>query len=97
MFYLKSFSLELYTNILNVLNTRHGVNVYRNTGTAEDDGWLTSRRAAQFLTDQEYVALYRAFNLENRWAYAQINRADPNRNDVFGAPRQLRFGVRLEY
>jgi len=43
------------------------------------------------LKDQ-YVAFYKAFNLDNRFSYVNATT-----NEIYGVPRQLRFGVRLEY
>ncbi|MFQ5797948.1 MAG: TonB-dependent receptor domain-containing protein [Bacteroidota bacterium] len=91
-FFLTSFTLEFYVNILNVLNTRNVINVYPNTGTEQDDGWLQSPNAALFREDQQYVNFYNAFNLQNRWHYDVATG-----NDIYGSPRQIRFGVRLEY
>ncbi len=99
VFYLSSFNLELYMNALNVLNTKQVINVYPTTGTAENDGWLTSALAADFIAGlptqalkDQYVAFYKAFNLDNRFSY--INATT---NEIYGVPRQIRFGVRLEY
>ncbi len=98
-FFFSSFTLEVYANVLNLLNSRNIINVYPNTGTAQDDGWLNSALAADFLksiTDarvrQQYVDFYKAFNLQNRWGYGSANGTD-----LYSAPRQIRFGVRFEY
>jgi outer membrane receptor protein involved in Fe transport len=99
VFYLRRFNLELYANVLNLLNSRNVANVYPNTGTAEDDGWLNSALAGDFLDSlpsetirQQYVAFYRAFNLDNRYSYIGATG-----NDIYGVPRQIRFGIRVEY
>jgi outer membrane receptor protein involved in Fe transport len=99
VFYLSRFNLELYMNALNVLNTKQVINVYPTTGTAESDGWLTSSLAADFIAGlptqalkDQYVAFYKAFNEQNRFSYV----SDTN-NDIYGTPRQIRFGVRFEY
>jgi len=101
VFYLSRFNLELYVNALNMLNTKQVINVYPTTGTAENDGWLTSALAADFIAGlptqalkDQYVAFYKAFNLDNRFAYID-SRFSPG--DIYGTPRQIRFGVRLEY
>jgi outer membrane receptor protein involved in Fe transport len=99
VFYLSRFNVELYANVLNLLNSKNVINVYPNTGTAEDDGWLNSALAGDFLASlpsdlirQQYVDFYRAFNLDNRYSYI-----DATGNDIYSAPRQIRFGIRLEY
>ncbi len=91
-FYMSSFTLEFYATILNALNTRNVINVYPSTGTEQDDGWLQSPTAALFREDQQYVDFYNAFNLQNRWHYDVATG-----NDIYGSPRQIRFGLRLEY
>ncbi|MCG3121484.1 MAG: hypothetical protein ALAOOOJD_04602 [bacterium] len=99
VFYLSRFNVELYMNALNVLNTKQVINVYPTTGSAEDDGWLTSALASQFIKglpsqelQQQYVDFYKAFNLDNRYNYI-LN----GPGDIYGTPRQIRFGVRFEY
>jgi len=90
--YLGKFNMEIYGNVLNLLNSKNVVNVYPTTGTAEDDAWLNSPLASEFVKNQEYANFYKAFNLDNRLAY--INATG---NDLYGAPRQVRLGVRFEY
>lgn len=94
MFYLGAISLDLYVNVLNVFNTKQILNVYPQTGTPQDDGWLKNPLADQFKAIPNYEAFYRAINLQNRWAYLQnIIGA----GDLFGSPRQIRVGARIEY
>ncbi len=99
VFFMNSFNVELYMNALNVLNTKQVINVYPTTGTAEDDGWLTSALAAQLINGlpsqalrDQYVSFYKAFNLDNRFNYITNGPGD-----IYGTPRQIRFGVRFEY
>jgi hypothetical protein len=104
-FYLSSFTLVLYSDILNVLNSKQSINVYPNTGTTEDDGWLRSPLGQEYVANipdakarQQYVDFYRAFNLQNRWHYATRDvRTGAVSNDLYGSPRQVRVGLRLEY
>lgn len=99
-FYLGGIDLSIYVNILNLLNTKQILNVYPNTGTAQDDGWLGSPFAASYEAIPNYAAFYRAINLQNRWAYAVATVNDvlgsPVGNDLFGSPRQVRLGMKLE-
>ncbi|MEK9136238.1 MAG: TonB-dependent receptor, partial [Bacteroidota bacterium] len=89
--YLGDMSVELYANILNLLNTQQVINVFPNTGTPSDDGWLRSPLSASYKEIPRYTEFYQAINIENRWAY--INATG---NDVYSAPRQIRFGLKLE-
>lgn len=91
VFYLGAQTIELYVNVMNLLNTRQVINVYGSTGTAQDDGWLRSPLAAGFYEIPHYVDFYRAINLQNRWAYMIATG-----NDLYGPPRQIRVGLRLE-
>ncbi len=82
---------ELYSQILNVFDTKNIVNVYPSTGTADDDGWLKSPFATPFAAIPNYTAFYNAINLQNRWGYIGATGTD-----LFAAPRQIRFGLLLE-
>ena len=92
VFYFGNFNMEVYVNVLNVFNTKNVINVYPTTGTAEDDGWLRSPLAAQFYEIPNYVDFYRTVNLANRWAYQWATG-----NDIYGPPRQVRFGLKFEF
>jgi hypothetical protein len=92
MLWVGNFSVELFVNVLNLLNTKQIINVYPNTGTPYDDAWLTSPLAVGKLTTPNYVDFYKAINLDNRWAYNTTTG-----NDLFGSPRQVRFGARVEF
>lgn len=86
--------LEIYLNILNLLDTKQVLNVYPQTGSPDDDGWLTyPPNQGTFVTeDPLYQAFYKAINLDNRWAYTTATG-----NDMFGSPRQIRLGAKLEF
>jgi hypothetical protein len=92
VFYLGRINLDLYVHVLNLFNTRSIINVYPQTGVAEDDGWLSSPFAAPFYAIPNYVDFYRVINSQNRWAYQQ-----QTGRDVYGVPRQIRAGIRLEF
>lgn len=81
----------LSLDILNLFNRRHVLNVYPTTGTPTDDGWLNSPLAQSFITYPDYENAYRIFNLQNRWAYMKATGFD-----IYGSPRQLRLGLRVE-
>lgn len=90
MIYLGDVNLEIYANILNLLNTKQIIDVYPDTGTPYDDGWLKSPFSNQYKAIPNYEAFYRAINLDNRMGIMNY------RGDVYGAPRQIRVGVRME-
>jgi len=91
VFFFENFDVDVYVNVLNLLNTKNILNFYPNTGTAEDDGWFRSTHSRSFLEIPGYEAMYRTINLQNRWAYIW-----KTGNDLFSTPRQIRFGVRFE-
>lgn len=91
VFYFETFNVEVYANILNLLNSKKIINVYETTGSAQDDGWLTSPLSNSFQAIPGYTDFYRTINLQNRWGYMnQFGR------DLYSSPRQIRFGVRME-
>jgi hypothetical protein len=83
--------MEVYVNVLNLLNSQNVINFFPNTGTAEDDGWLRSPGALSYVAIPGYADFYNAINLENRYAYQNTTG-----NDLYASPRQIRLGVKLE-
>ena len=79
-------SLNVYVWVTNLLNTRNVRAVHRFTGIPEDDGYLASAQAQQFINQQNSPDSFRNY-------YAMFVN-DPNR---LGAPRQIRLGVRLDF
>ncbi len=91
MFYIGQTSLEVYFIVLNLFDSKQTINVYPSTGTPQDDGWLRSPLASSFIEIENYAAFYEAINSQNRWAYMTATG-----NDLYGMPRQFRFGVKIE-
>jgi outer membrane receptor protein involved in Fe transport len=91
VFWVGNLSIEVYANILNVLNTKQVINVYPNTGTPEDDGWLTSPLSVGFVSIPGYVDFYKTINQQNQWAYKTMTGLE-----MYGTPRQIRFGMKLD-
>lgn len=89
---LSDLDLNLYVYVQNVLNTRSVSNVYFLTGNAFDDGFFSNPDSKPIVDyyGQRYVDLYRVINLENR-----RHNMIANGFDLFGIPRQIRFGLRL--
>lgn len=85
--------LNFYVYIQNLLNTKNVTNVYYATGNAFDDGFLTNPENQSIIRNlgSRYVDLYRVINLENRQHNTRLNGFD-----LFGTPRQIRLGLRLE-
>ncbi|MFZ4621722.1 MAG: TonB-dependent receptor [Bacteroidota bacterium] len=85
---------EIYVYVQNILNTKSVINVYRRSGNAFDDGFLSnSELSGPIVTSngQGYVDLYRSINLVNGRHYKNTTG-----NNLYGTPRQIRFGMRLE-
>lgn len=89
--YLGAVNAEIYLIVLNLFDSKQVVNVYPSTGTPQDDGWLRSPLSAPFTEIPNYVEFYRAINLNNRWAYMTATG-----NDVYGMPRRVQLGVKVE-
>jgi outer membrane receptor protein involved in Fe transport len=91
------FDANIYVYAQNVTNRKNSINVFDRTGNAYDDGWLTSADdSAPYVArpdlGQRYVALHERLNLANGFNYTE-----DTGNLLFGQPRQIRLGVRLEY
>jgi len=85
---------NFYIYVQNLLNTKNVINVYRRTGNADDDGFLTNPElSAEIIAaqGQGYVDMYRAANIQHAQAYRRATG-----DDLWGSPRQIRFGVKLE-
>lgn len=90
-FQLGPLRIEAYLIVLNLLNTKHVLNVYPTSGYPDDDTWLASPVAVNFFHQiPGYVDFYRTINLQNRWATMSLTG-----NDLYGAPRQFRLGLEL--
>jgi hypothetical protein len=100
VFFMDFGNVELYARVLNLFNTKQILNVYPTTGTPYDDGWLKSPYAVPYREIPNYEAFYRAINLNNRYAYTSIGAGgglgQQAGGDLFGPPRQIIFGLKLE-
>lgn len=77
-------NLEVYVQVLNLLNTLNVLNIYPYTGSPEDDGYLSSSRGQQailFTTNAQSFADLYTVSMTNPFNYS--------------IPRQIRLGVRL--
>jgi len=85
---------EIYFYVQNLLNTKNVINVYRRTGNAFDDGFLSNPDLSANIIaglGAGYEELYTNANLVNGRHYRNTTG-----NELYGTPRQIRFGMRLE-
>ncbi len=77
---------NFYVYVLNLLGTDNAVNAFLRTGDPRDDGWFSSSQGHTDALSKgaQYVAFYDAVQLGEN-------------SGNFGPPRQIRFGVRLDY
>ncbi|WP_417589279.1 TonB-dependent receptor domain-containing protein [Owenweeksia hongkongensis] len=82
----KKTSLEVYLQILNLLNTKNVIDVYDYTGSPDDDGYLASTEAQSQLAQQTsstaFVDLYNR-NIVNGFNYS--------------LPRRIRLGIAYNF
>lgn len=82
----KSSNLNIYLQVLNVLNTKNIINLYRFTGDADDDGFLTAPENQNVIADYDYPDSFRDM-------YAS-KIANPSHYSI---PRRTRIGVVLDF
>ena len=87
--------VRAYAYVLNLFNRRNDINVYGRTGNAGDDGFLTDPQLSGQIVEASggdtYEELYRAINLDHRQHYWFTEGGD-----LYGAPRQVRFGLQFD-
>jgi len=92
-------SANIYIFVINIFDRKNVENVFLRTGSTDDDGYLSNPALGGQLVStygQQYAALYRAINIDyyEQYQTAPFLGTTPY---FFGPPRQLRFGIRLEY
>jgi len=95
-------NLNIYFEVINLLDTENIYNVFLRTGVADDDGYLGDplQGGKQIETfGPDYAAVYTALNLDYHqdWYNATTGAAYTTQPVIYGPPRQIRFGIRLEY
>ena len=104
----KTFSLfdelsaNIYIYVINLFDITNVESVFLRTGAADDDGFLSNFDLGGQLAEQngpDYVALYNALNIDYYQAYQNAGGITQGFGSalIYGPPRQIRFGVRLEY
>jgi outer membrane receptor protein involved in Fe transport len=84
---------NFYVYVQNLLNTKNVTDVYRRSGNASDDGYLNDPTLSGAVLQSfgagapTYVSMYKAVNLEDSQLLG----------NMWSSPRQVRFGIRLEY
>lgn len=78
----KRGNLNVYIQVLNLLNTRNVLNVYSFTGSAQDDGYLSSTQAQAALAITNSAA-----------AYSDMYTIRMRNAGNFSLPRQTRLGL----
>ena len=87
-FSLGNSPLTAFIYIQNLLNRKNVQHVYWRTGTAEEDG------SRELLTGDQlegYFELYELINIGHRQEYTW-----GQGGDLFGKPREIRFGLQIE-
>jgi hypothetical protein len=78
--------MNVYLQVMNLLNTKNVLNVYKATGDPDDDGYLTSAQAQTTIAGQNsavsFVDLY------------QVKINNPNN---FNSPRVIRLGLQISF
>ncbi len=94
-FPLRGHQAWAFVYVQNLFNRRNVINVYPRTGNAQDDGFLSdpelSGKISEASGGEQYQQLYEQINLINRQHYWFTEGGD-----LYGEPRQLRFGLKFE-
>src|ERR1041385_6598717 len=84
----KSVFLNLYIQVQNLFDARNIIAVYKATGNANDDGFLTDANSQNFIyaqvDPQAFMDLYSL----------KVNTQDPSN---YSLPRRIRLGVKLDF
>lgn len=82
----KSANLTIYLQVLNLLNTKNILAVYKATGNPDDDGYLTSAAAQTTISSQNSPESFRdLYSIKN------------NKPDNYNRPRVIRIGLLLDF
>ncbi len=82
----RTANLTIYLQVLNLLNTKNILAVYKATGNPDDDGYLTSAAAQTTISSQNSPTSFRdLYTLKNN---------DP---DNYNRPRTIRIGLLLDF
>ncbi|MEW6469290.1 MAG: TonB-dependent receptor [Bacteroidota bacterium] len=82
----KLANLNVYVQVLNVLNTKNIVNVYKATGNPDDDGYLTDAAAQTAINSQV-----------NPSSFIDLYSIKVNNPNNYSIPRRIRLGVTFDF
>ena len=88
-------SVNVFLRADNLFNRKNVINVYRRTGTATDDGFLTTPELSEQIVaarGDAFVDMFEKINLQNREHY-WANQG----GDLFSEPRQIHLGFSLDF
>jgi len=96
------FDLNIYFYVINLFDITNVQNVFHRTGSAEDDGYLGDPNlGGQQVTTfgEDYARVYNALYLDyhQQWYDAATSAETLTQPAIYGPPRQVRLGIRLEY
>ncbi len=83
----KKANLNIYLQVLNLLNTRNILGVYNYTGNPDDDGYLTSSQGTLYVNNNPSTAA----------SFTDQYRIYINNPGNYGRPRTIRIGVLLDF
>jgi hypothetical protein len=83
----KTANLNIYLQVLNLLNTRNVLGVYNYTGNPDDDGYLASSQGQLFLANSPTTAT----------SFTDQYGIYINNPGNYGRPRTIRIGVLLDF
>ena len=98
-----ALNLNIYFWVVNLFDAENVYNVFFRTGSQADDGFLGDPNLGgqQVQTfGEDYEAVYRALYLDYHQQWYDANTATSvviTQPVIFGPPRQVRLGIRLEY
>lgn len=82
----KTANLNIYLQVLNLLNTRNVLTVYNYTGAPDDDGFLSSQQGQISLSKANSAA-----------AYSDMYSIRVNAPTNYSLPRQIRIGLLFDF
>ncbi|MGB3947637.1 MAG: hypothetical protein WBM13_06615, partial [Bacteroidia bacterium] len=82
----KRSNLNVYLQVLNLLNTKNIINVYKATGSPDDDGYIASPQGQLDLVNQT-----------NTQSYLDLYRIKMNDPSFYSRPRVIRLGLLLDF
>ena len=88
-------SVNVYLQVRNVFNTQNVLQVYRYTGDANTDGYLSSPQGIIDYTNKEEIS--KGYGQAFRDLYNVALEIPENRNSMFAQPRIIQLGAVLSF